>query len=135
MTEPFATIPLVVDSSAWLRQLDPAVRPRWQATLRAELLASCPVVALELLATTRDETEYTKLSTALDALPQAPVTASACRAALAASRELRGSRRLPAADYLIAAAAAERGFGILHEDRHFDTLATVLGFHSVRLSS
>jgi predicted nucleic acid-binding protein len=133
MTEPFAAIPLVVDSSAWLRQRDPAVRPRWQATLRAELLASCPVVALELLATTRDEAEYTKLSAALDALPQAPVTASACRAALAASRELRGSRRLPAADYLIAAAAAERGFGVLHQDRHFDTLATVLGFPSVRL--
>jgi predicted nucleic acid-binding protein len=135
MTEPVAAIPLVVDSSAWLRQRDPAVRPRWQATLRAELLASCPVVALELLATTRDETAYTKLSAALDALPQAPVTASACRAALAASRELRGSRRLPAADYLIAAAAAERGFGVLHQDRHFDTLARVLRFPSVRLTS
>jgi predicted nucleic acid-binding protein len=35
---------------------------------------------------------------------------------------------------LIAAAAAERGFGVLHENRHFETLATVLGFVSVRLS-
>jgi len=61
------------------------------------------------------------------------VTTAACNAALAASRELRGSRRLPAADYLIAAAATERGFGVLHEDRHFDTLAGVLGFPSVRL--
>jgi hypothetical protein len=26
-----------------------------------------------------------------------------------------------------------RGFGVLHEDRHFDLLATVLGFESVRL--
>jgi predicted nucleic acid-binding protein len=39
----------------------------------------------------------------------------------------------PRADYLIAAAAAERGFGVLHRDRHFDTLAAVLGFPSVRL--
>ena len=119
MAEPYATTPLVVDTSAWIRQRDPAVRPRWEATLRAGLLASCPVVAL---------------AAALDALPQAPVTTSACRAALAASHELRGSRRLPAADYLIAAAAAERGFGVLHEDRHFDTLADVLGFPSVRLT-
>lgn len=135
MPEPFGQVPLVVDTSAWVRQRDPGVRARWEATLRAGLLASCPVVALELLAAARNEDEYSALSSALDALPQAPVTTSACRAALAASRELRGSRRLPAADYLIAAAAAERGFGVLHEDRHFDTLAGVLGFPSIRLSS
>jgi predicted nucleic acid-binding protein len=134
VADPFASVPLVVDTSAWVRQRDPTVSARWEATLQADLLASCPVVALELLAAARDENEFTALSAALDALPQAPVTTSACRAALAASRELRGSRRLPAADYLIAAAAAERGFGVLHEDRHFDTLASVLGFPSVRLT-
>jgi predicted nucleic acid-binding protein len=135
VAEPFASFPLVVDTSAWVRQREPAVRERWDATVRAGLLASCPVVALELLAAARDEDEYRALSIALDALPQAPVTTRACRAALAASGELRGSRRLPAADYLIAAAAAERGFGVLHEDRHFDTLAGVLGFPSVRLGA
>ena len=134
MAEPFGRIPLVVDTSAWVRQREPAVRPRWEATLQAGLLASCPVVALELLAAARDENEFIALSDALDALPQAPVTPSACHAALTASRELRGSRRLPAADYLIAAAAAERGFGVLHEDRHFDILARALGFPSVRLT-
>lgn len=134
MAEPFEQIPLVVDTSAWVRQREPTVRPRWEATLQAGLLASCPVVALELLGAARDEKEFRALSSALDALPQAPVTASACHAALAASRDLRGSRRLPGADYLIAAAAAERGFGVLHEDRHFDILAGALGFPSVRLT-
>lgn len=135
VAEPFAAIPLVVDTSAWVRQREPAVRERWDATVRGGLIASCPVVALELLAAARDEDEYRALSIALDALPQAPVTASACRAALAASRDLRGSRRLPVIDYLIAAAAAERGYGVLHEDRHFAALAGVLGFPSVRLSA
>jgi predicted nucleic acid-binding protein len=135
VAEPFATIPLVVDTSAWVRQRDATVRPRWEATLRAGMLASCPVVALELLAAARDEHEFSALAAAFDTLPQAPVTTSACRAALTASRELRGSRRLPAADYLVAAAAAERGFGVLHQDRHFDTLAGVLGFPSVRLTN
>jgi predicted nucleic acid-binding protein len=134
LAEPFATVPLVVDTSAWVRQRNAAVRPRWEATLRAGLIASCPVVALELLAAARHEDEYTALAQAFDALPQAPVTTSVCRAALGASRDLHGSRGLPAADYLIAAAAAERGFGVLHHDRHFDTLATVLGFPSIRLS-
>jgi predicted nucleic acid-binding protein len=134
LAEPFASVPLVVDTSAWVRQRDPAIQPRWEATLQAGLIASCPVVALELLAAARDEHEFTALAQALEALPQAPVTAGACRAALAASRDLRGSRRLPAADYVIAAAAAERGFGVLHHDRHFDTLAQVLGFQSIRLT-
>jgi predicted nucleic acid-binding protein len=135
MSKPFASIPLVVDTSAWVRQRDPKIRERWDATVRTGLIASCPVVALELLTAARDEDEHRALSVALDALPQAPVTTSVCRAALAASRDLQGSRRLPAIDYLIAAAAAERGFGVLHEDRHFDTLAGVLGFPSVRLST
>ncbi len=133
MAEPFGCVALVVDTSAWVRQRDPGVLPRWEATLEAGLIASCPVVALELLAGTRNEDEFAALSSALDALPQAPVTTSACHAALATSRDLRGSRRLPAADYLIAAAAAERGFGVLHQDRHFETLARVLGFPSVQL--
>lgn len=125
--------PLVVDSSAWLRQREPGVGGRWRATLNAGLLASCPVAALEIATVARDEAEFARLDTALAQLIQAPVTRSACEGALAASRSLKGSRRLPAADYLIAAAAAERGFGVLHQDRHFDLLATVLGFESVRL--
>lgn len=135
LADPFGSVPLVVDTSAWARQREPGVREQWEATVRAGLLASCPVVALELLAGTRTEEEFAALSRTLAALPQAPVTAGVCAAALAASADLRGSRRLPAADYLIAAAAADRGFGVLHEDRHFDTLARVLNFTSVRLST
>jgi predicted nucleic acid-binding protein len=126
-------VPLVVDTSAWVRQRDPDVVDRWKVTLSAGLIAVCPVAALEILAGARDEAGYEALDRALAALPQAPVTASACAAALGAARALRGNRRLPAADYLIAAAAAERGFGVLHLDAHYDTLATVLGFISVRL--
>ena len=126
-------VPLVVDTSAWVRQREPAVVQRWKATLAAGLIACCPVAALEILTGARDEDGFAKLDRALAALPQAPVTSAVCAAALGASRELRGSRRLPAADYLIAAAAAERGFGVLHLDAHYDTLAPVLGFASVRL--
>ncbi len=126
-------VPLVVDTSAWVRQRDVNVVGRWKATLAAGLVAVCPVAALEILAGARDEDGFATLDRALGALPQAPVTASVCAAALGASRELRGSRRLPAADFLIAAAAAERGFGVLHLDGHYDTLATVLGFASVRI--
>lgn len=99
------------------------------------LLAVCPVVALELLAAARDEDAFSDLDRALQALTQAPVTRSAGDAAIGASRDLRGERRVPAADYLIAAAAAERGAGVLHYDHHFDPLCRVLGIESVWVAS
>ena len=122
---------LVFDTSAWNRQRDLAVLARWRVTARANRLAACPVVALELLAAARDEEKFADLDRTLTALPAAPVTRSAGAAAIGASRDLRGERRIPAADYLIAAAAAERGAGVLHYDRHFDILCRVLGIESV----
>ncbi|MGD1058947.1 MAG: PIN domain-containing protein [Solirubrobacteraceae bacterium] len=124
---------LVFDTSAWNRQQDPAVLSRWLATARANLLAVCPVVSLELLASARDEAAFVELDSTLSALPAAPITQSAGAAAVGASRDLRGERRIPAADYLIAAAAAAagRGAGVLHYDRHFDPLCRVLGIESV----
>jgi predicted nucleic acid-binding protein len=134
VAKPFSvSLPLVIDSSAWSRQSKPKVLARWEVTLEAGLLASCPIATLEILTGTRDEAEFRAADFALGALPQAPVTVSVYRAALTAARELKGRRRLPAPDYLIAAAAAERGFGVLHSDGHFDLLATVLPFESVRL--
>jgi predicted nucleic acid-binding protein len=125
---------LVFDTSAWNRRTAPAVLPRWEVTRDSGLLAVCPVVALELLAGARNQDAFRDLDRALAALSQAPVTRAACDRALGASRELRGERRLPAADYLIAAAAAERGFGVLHYDRHFEPLCSVLGIASVLIA-
>lgn len=134
--EPYGSgLPLVFDSSAWNRQRDPDVLTRWFATVESGLLFVCPVVALELLASARSEQKFAVLDRTLAALPEAPVTRSAGEAAIGASRELRGERRIPAADYLIAAAAAERGAGVLHYDRHFDLLCGVLGIESVWVGS
>jgi predicted nucleic acid-binding protein len=123
--------PLVFDTSAWNRQGDPTVLPRWLATEGADLLIACPPVVLELLAAARNEEKFASLDRTLAALPAAPITRKAGTTAIGASRELRGERRLPATDYLIAAAAAERGAGVLHYDSHFDALCRVLGIESV----
>lgn len=133
MRPPGPGVPLVIDTSAWMRHQRPEVVPHWEAAAEDDLLVSCPVAALEIFRTARDESEFETLDLVFVGLQQAPVTDSVCRAALTASRELGARRRLPAPDYLIAAAAAERGFGVLHADKHFDLLATVLPFESVRL--
>lgn len=133
MTALGSEIPLVFDTSAWVRHRRPKALPFWEKARDGELLVSCPVAALEIFRMSRDEDEFEMLDRTFAGLPQAPVTASVCRAALGASRELGARRRLPAPDYLIAAAAVECGFGVLHADKHFDLLATVLDFESVRL--
>jgi predicted nucleic acid-binding protein len=126
-------VPLVIDTSAWHRQREPSVQKEWEAAIKHERLVNCPAATLEILYSARDEQEFKLVDSTLASLLQAPLTTSVCRAALSAARELRGSRRLPATDYLIAAAAAECGYGVLHADSHFDLLATVLPFESVRL--
>lgn len=47
-----------------------------------------------------------------------------------AARGSAGAHRVRVPDALIAAAAAERGFGVIHYDQHFDRLASVLSFTS-----
>jgi predicted nucleic acid-binding protein len=126
-------VALVVDTSAWARQRHPKVAPRFRDTAEAGLLIGCPVVALELLASARGAAEHGRLANWLSSLRQAPITQGVCAAALGASSELASANhpRVPVADYLIAAAAAERGFGVLHYDHHYDALAGALGFESI----
>jgi predicted nucleic acid-binding protein len=133
MTALKSGIPLVFDTSAWVRHRSAKALPFWEAAREEELLVSCPVAALEIFRMSRNENEFETLDKTFAQLPQAPITASVCQAALGASRELGARRHLPAPDYLIAAAAAEWGFGVLHADKHFDLLATVLEFESIRL--
>lgn len=127
--------PWVADTSAWARASTPEVAASWEAAASAGDLVGCPVVMLELLFDARDAAGVESVAAALGALRQAPVTRAVTDAAIAGIRELAtqgsaGAHRVPLPDALVAAAAAERGFGVLHYDHHFDRLATVLGFTS-----
>lgn len=127
--------PWVADSSAWARASAPGVARAWSKAARAGDLVACPIVTLELLFAARDGPQVARVAAALDGLTQAPVTRAVTDAAIGAVCELAaggsaGAHRVRVADALIAAAAAERGFGVLHYDHHFDRLATVLGFAS-----
>jgi predicted nucleic acid-binding protein len=92
-------------------------------------------VTLELLYDAPDRKHVEDVAVALAGLQQAPITRTVTNAAIAAMRELAahgaaGAHRVRVPDALIAAAAAERGCAVLHYDRHFDQLATVLSFTS-----
>lgn len=127
--------PWVADTSAWARAQEPDVAKRWIAAAHAGEIVACPIITLELLHDARNRDEVESVSAALAALRQAPVTRSVTDAAISAVRDLAnagadGSHRVPTADALVAAAAAERGFGVLHYDHDFDRLAEVLSFTS-----
>jgi predicted nucleic acid-binding protein len=125
----------VADTSAWARAAARAVAPRWKRAAAAGQLIGCPVVTLELLYDAADREQVERVAEALAGLRQAPLDRTVTAAAIGAVRELAaagssGSHRVRVPDALVAAAAAERGFGVLHFDRHFDRLATVLEFRS-----
>lgn len=132
---PFGGRIVIADKSAWERASDPRCACAWVAALRAGQLATCAPAAMEILCSARDARHFDALDDALSALRDIPLTRAVAGVARAAMRELahRGHHRLPLPDYLIAACAQEAGVGVLHDDAHFDVLARVLRFESVRL--
>jgi predicted nucleic acid-binding protein len=125
---------LIADTSVWQRAGHPAIRDAWAQALRAGSVATCSIVALELLYSTRDVDEFRALEAELSLLREIPVSVSVQRAAIGALRTLAAAaprqHRVPLADALIAAAAQEAGVGVLHYDRHYDRLAEALAFDS-----
>jgi predicted nucleic acid-binding protein len=127
--------PWVADTSAWARAGEKEVAPNWRTMVRAGDLVTCAPVTMEMIfdAPNRDAVE--RVALAMAGFRQAPITRSVTDAAIWSMRQLAqrgaaGAHRVRVPDALVAAAAAERGFGVLHYDRHFDTPATVLAFSS-----
>lgn len=113
----------------------PSVAPEWRVAGEHGQLATCPMVTLELLHSTRDGAAFDVRAHELAQLRDVPITRSVTNSALRAYRELAHRRplfhrsiQLP--DLLIAAAAADAHVGVLHYDADYDTLAEVLPFES-----
>lgn len=81
---------------------------------------------------TRSAAEFDEWQERLDALHIVDLSRPITAAALGALRDLAHRapmrHRLPFQDALIAAAAQDRGWGVLHYDHDFDRLADVLDF-------
>jgi predicted nucleic acid-binding protein len=137
--EPFGGGVFIADTSAWICARRSPKRGAWNAALSGGQIATTPIVRLELLATAQDGASFDALAADLAQLRDVPITRSVTNAAERAYRALahvhplfHRSVRLP--DLLIAAAAQDAAVGVLHDDRDFDTLATVLTFESRWLS-
>jgi predicted nucleic acid-binding protein len=122
----------LVDTSAWIEALrtsgDPAVRARISALTADDKVVLRDQVRLELwngARSTADHRLLRHLEQQLEVVPTSPeVWMLACDYARAA--RVQGVT-LPAADLLIAACANYHGLGLIHQDAHYERLATITG--------
>jgi predicted nucleic acid-binding protein len=132
---PYAGATFIADKSAWVSAQSPRVNRQFSSALRNGQIATCPIVNLELLYSTRDGESFDALGADLAQLRDIPITRSVTNAAQRALRTLAHMRQsrhrsVPLPDLLIAAAAEDAAVGVLHYDEDFDTLAQVLDFES-----
>jgi predicted nucleic acid-binding protein len=95
----------------------------------------CAVSRLELLFSARSPADYVAIEQDLAKFRDLRMDAETFAAAGSAQRDLArtGRHRVPVPDLLIAACAQQHGADVVHVDRHFDVLSSVLHFNSVRL--
>ena len=123
----------LADTSAWTnRDKAAAVDADFRARLEAGRIATCDMVKLELLRSTRDVHEFTSARDELEALWDISIGKRVWRRAtdvfeLLAARGPLHHRQVPLADLLIAAAAELAELPVCHYDAHFELIAAVTG--------
>ena len=120
----------LIDKSALARMEDPRVGARVVPIIESGRAATCSVVELEVLYSTRNHAEHARVRArrAL-AYRRIDLTEAVFRRAIAVQGLLarRGQHRLPIQDLIIAAAAETAGATLLHYDADFDTIALATG--------
>jgi predicted nucleic acid-binding protein len=118
----------LVDKSAFEQQRhSDAADQVLRAIADAGQLATCEVVALELLYSTRGPDDYEARWVGLSSLVWLPMDATVMRTAMDIQRSLArtGQHRRPIPDLLIAATAIVHDATVLHYDKDFDLIAEV----------
>jgi len=125
----------LADTSAWTnRHKDPAVDQDFEDRILADEIATCPMVVMELLWTSRSQQEFEDLRRDLDALAKVTIDQDSWDRAMEVWRELvfQGRhRQVKIPDLLVAASAEIAGLSVCHYDGGFDVIAAVTG-QSVR---
>ena len=121
-------MPYLIDKSALARMEHPRVRARVGPLIEAGEAATCAIIDLEVLYSTRNRSDHmrTRLRREL-AYRRIELTEAIFERAIEVQGLLagRGQHRLPIPDLVIAAAAEADRMAVLHYDSDFDTIAVV----------
>jgi predicted nucleic acid-binding protein len=122
----------LADTSAWVwtRVVGGQLRTAFDEAVIEGEVATCDMVRLELLYSTRNATEFTRLRSELNALPNCPIDAAQWQRALEVYEQLAHQgglhhRAVRHPDLLIAAAAEAAGIPVLHYDEDYDRIAAI----------
>ncbi|HYI60909.1 MAG TPA: PIN domain nuclease [Acidimicrobiales bacterium] len=123
------TAAYLADKSALARFRLPAVARRLRPLLEEGLVATCAVVDLEVLYSSRSLADYETVREERRSLEVAPVTAEVVERAVDLQHALarRGQHRVPIPDLMISAAAQGAGLTVLHYDADFERIAAAGG--------
>lgn len=125
-----AVAPLyLADKSALARLRHPAVARRLGPLLVDGLVATTPIIDLEVLYSARSPADYEEILAERGALPSLPLTPEVTDRAIEVQHRLArsGRHRLPLPDLLIAATAELNDLAVLHYDADYDRIADVTG--------
>jgi predicted nucleic acid-binding protein len=120
---------VLADSSVWihfLRGSGVQYQERLVPLIMADRLAITPVIIMELLHGASAQKEYDKLHKDLHALRLFESSDNVWQRAFKLSFTLRQKGvNIPLTDTLIASVALEHGLLLLHDDRHYEMIASV----------
>ncbi|MGI8777715.1 MAG: PIN domain nuclease [Acidimicrobiales bacterium] len=119
----------LADKSALARFPIAAVAARLRPLLEEGHLATCAIVDLEVLYSSRDLADYEDIAEERRSLDSAPITPEVMATAMDMQHELarRGQHRLPIPDLIISAAALLSSLVVLHYDADFERMFAVGG--------
>jgi predicted nucleic acid-binding protein len=119
----------LADKSALARFPIPAVAARLRPLLEDGDLATCAIVDLEVLYSSRSLADYEEILEERRSLDGAPITPEVLAKAIDLQHELarRGQHRVPIPDLIISASALLSGLVVLHYDADFERIASAGG--------
>lgn len=119
----------LADKSALARFSVPAVEARLRPLIDDGLIATCAIVDLEVLYSSRALSDYEGVLEERRSLDDAPITPAVMAGAIELQHALarRGQHRVPIPDLIISATARAAGLVVLHYDADFDRIAAVGG--------
>jgi hypothetical protein len=119
----------LADKSALARFPVPTVNARLRPLLEDGEIATCAIVDLEVLYSSRNLADYEEILEERRSLDAAPITPEVMATAVDLQHELArsGQHRVPIPDLVISAAALKANLVVLHYDSDFERIAAVGG--------
>jgi hypothetical protein len=122
----------LADTSVWARKSHPLLHDWFTSAIEAGEIAGCDMIALELLHSARNPTEFALVEEGLRGLPWVePDAADWLRAReiyrILGSRPGMPQRSVKHQDLLIAAAAERAGLTLVHYDADYEAIAEITG--------